>query len=525
MAGSNEGDFDESLAALFQRARGQNKERAVARHSKAKEPIVEHHKEDEDDHCKTNFGSSSALESSEATLFKIAREDEENKATAQCNDKEAEQNVEKLIALLNGYANWEIRGLLISILKGGKSEALKERLIGKEQDTLITEEASTTSEEDGGASLSSKTSSNKATDASKGGSAGETSTPARRRSRSIDGLARIDDGNDGLDKKESLRSNALDISRRSASGRASSRGKKPRPRSLSSERILGSGSEHSSRRSRDAGSSRQASILAKRKELDKMKVASTGTARVARRNSLSPSRTSHQSRTETKPPIKHHSPRHSPRMARPKSGSADNLLGPRMARAKSGSAENLLGLGSSSYHARRPRGNKNATFNNHVLGVSLHGTNSDKVPCSSSLGIRPHRQHSDSEKRPPLARNSSGSHSFDETMQSPPPEDESQVGFLQFQPDKDEKSQIATSFKHSVKVNALVDELRASAHNPINIMIDKSAKDDECPERKKKRLGFLRGRKKKTQKESISNVVAESESSEASNDSDEESFQ
>jgi hypothetical protein len=554
MVPPKEEEFDESLATLFQKVRTKNKENTAARHSTKVKPITENEIQSPFSTIVENAGleSSSGMSSSEATLFKIAREDEERKHIRR-NEKEegGEDHVEKLITLLNGYANWEIKSILISIFNEGNGEKLKERLVGKDQDTAKTDETSaSSSDEDGGNSIPSKTSSTKKGCTGSSTGRGDSSRTPHRRSRSNESLRNSDEPLDELGKSE-------DKGRRKAFVRSgsffSSRGKKPRPRSLSSERFMGTGGSDTGRRrtsNRDSSGNRQAYIIAKRKELDKMKHPSTGTTTSSRRErrhsrtSLSPSRIRQPRESETEevgslPPsrVRHSSSTSKEGSVSPSTvgrSSCTSKVGsettegvrsvspnkvrhssyiPSRGVGKSGSADNLLGLGSSSYHIKRPpKANRNATLNKHGLGTSLHGTRSgsgDKFARSHGL------------------RRSESSIDEHQSGRSVPlgPQNTSEVGFLQFQPDTNEKSQVATSFKHAVKVDALVDELRASAHNPINAVIGKSAKDGDTQQargagKKKHRLGFL-GRKSKNKDEVAADDHGESE---ASNDSDEESF-
>lgn len=276
------------------------------------------------------------------------------KSSNASNKADNNEDVEKLVQLLNNYANWELRTLLVGILKDNKISALQERLLGNIPGETNREEQSS----------------------------GSDNSPV------ASGLA---DPCNVSSEPDSLAQRSQRSHDHRASGSGSRHGSRPGrlTRSLSSERKL----DAARRPNRESAlSARQASILAKRRELDRQKQESSGADRdespkerevehtkPARRNrSLSPARNLRRSLDQAK------------------SLGKDN---------KSGSADNLLGLASHSFHvpgSRRGlhnmRGTRNATFG---LPIASAHTSGSAERIGTSRGLSP----------TPMARNAPRRHS------------------------------------------------------------------------------------------------------------------
>jgi len=468
-----------------------------------------------------------------ATLFKLSKtrkmKNPEKETSKNADGKGIEDQVEKLITLLNYYSNWEIRGILVTILKADKAGILKDRLVGKgkegEDSTLSSNqdvEADTsphcsnpntnTPESEGEAEQDIATS----TDVpSRITISGRTSANRRRqvqRSRSGENLLttmKLDrvGGSDRLDSRR-RDINSGSVQRSSSGGRGRPSG---RPRSLSADRKLGVGSDISSRRSKDPASSRQAAILAKRRELDKLRQASGTSAQENSKSSNNP-----RGIETSVSPVR-------PRM----SNSEANAIS-RKGRLRSGSADDLLGLTASSFHAgakRYPKRNSKNACVGHELGFSLHGTSTDRV--ASLLGLK-----YETETREKNVESSIDC-PFLDTSGAPRPDDAGDAEFLQFQPGCDQNEQVTKILQGSVAVKALVNELKASSHAPIELFVEKNSEtDNETTKRNddrdkmlKRGLSFLRRRKQDQTPVPVQRSLDSDACSDLSDDSsDEESF-
>ncbi len=478
------------------------------------------------------------VDTSLTTLFQTEKVVNKGQSS-NCNNGEGEEDVEKLITLLNNYANWELRSLLVGIAKDNKLDALGVRLLGNSQGAGSKEEDSTSSDEAA---------------SSQANSAAQAKSMAGRKPSNV-----TDDSECHLFATRDNRSN--DTRRSGSIGRRSARAGRL-TRSLSSDRKL----ETVRRTTRDAAAtSRQASILAKRRELDRLKhdstemntsdtqkeahsVGSSVQKKATQRNrSLSPAHTLRRTPVETRSFGRERKP---------------------------GSADNLVGLSSCSFHApesRRhgTRSNKNAAFN-LGLGTSLHGTSSTERAVSS----RPRLPHSPTgrnhnrrnNKVQPDGHSSPGSgrrRVFSSTkgmnagreVSTPPPYDtyspendrnlqathSSETGyddatFLQFNPgsEKEKLTFFATSSRALTNATERVEELKSSTHDLINIVVGQpsekaeiSAKEYSGKETTKERKGFdFLLRKKRASHEKAKDKINSSDyaNEQSSCGSDEESF-
>jgi len=333
-------------------------------------------------------------------LFKKARErKKEREATfvqpLLDHDSDPNQNVEKLVRRLENFECWEIRSLLVSVLLDGRVDMLKKFLIGEgSEDTTKMHESPTTSDRS-------------APSTEKEGTVSLGSTQADRAC---------------LGTKEDHRTP-------STYRRSGSIGRRRATRSLSADKQLVAMSlSLQCQKDSEVEGSRQATILAKRRELDdarnkaKEKGGDAPQQQGFRRELTSP-RADFTRKNRCAGDLVS-SRRTIP--ARPRHGSADNLVGLKTnsmhgeshsdrgkdsthniemsveglctetsavtrsqkirvgtppvtsSRPRSSSAENLLGLGAHSLHGERRSDRTKGSKQNLLMSMSLDGTSSDK---------------------------------------------------------------------------------------------------------------------------------------------------
>lgn len=413
--------------------------------------------------------SSGALDHSLATLFKIAKEQKKEKESIDAKrcEIEVDARVDQLVGLLNCYANWELRGLLVAVLKDGKVDSLMTRL-GTEDSvgTSTTDEISSSSNEN----VTSRDAQKKSLEENSALQPGLTSDRRARRSSSREDLRAL---------SKLGRSTSVSRSNNGATGR------RRISRSVSADKQISDMASGIKKRDMDT-SSRQSAILARRRELDndssaerprdRGKTPPKSNSQTKERRSLTPTRSLPAAPTSFRRPM----------------------------RQRSGSAENMLGLlPNSSHGGRRSSGGSRLARNHTVggtnLGISLHGTSSERsVPSrtlqrSNSLrlssedlvndkaGLEISTRSTGRRRSSRLPRGSSLEsvqvaidHNKGELLTSSAVANSADdkdcyknTEFLQFHPGPGDAQVKACSQK--VEISNIVDELKLSAHNPIKV--------------------------------------------------------
>jgi hypothetical protein len=460
------------------------------------------------------------------SLMKIAKEnkkEKEAKMVTPLSNLEADEQVDKLVGLLNTYTYWEIRGLLVSILQNQKGETLKQRLAGgSRDDTGKTDKGSHTPDGVEDQSMPDE----KAEEESSAQSGAAAGTRARRHAREDHRLP-------------------------SSVRRSGSVSRQRLVRSLSADKKLGAMVTAGAQKNSEG--SRQAAILAKRREHDKAKAEAQ-----TKNGGRSPRENGPISPT----------PEHAESRPRNQSISPMRMILPRrpLLTGRSGSADNLQGFSRSSTHSAKGRsaavgrGTRNASFKLEGLGMSLHGVNSGTIGSERKLrDIGFQRSHSlrcydgnwgadkasaddgslhspqlpthnghlrraSSQERSvlPPREASERSRTGDLALEESRDPSRDQAKFLQFHPGPAEKQ--IESCRHSAKVDQIVDELRTSYHNPFKVEEFEPActKKRENADIVKKSFQFFLG--KKLMKGGAVALGDDPDSEEESNESDVESI-